>query len=140
VNNTMKSNSVLFGEDGIIIQLPYDCVESEMVDENFAQTIFTGIVSIWEYVNGYSNGETRVCWYNEPLFQMQYPSKTYMMYKDLLDFVNQYMRIQLDFKDFVGITHESISKGCYHSDIMFAYYIDIEFEYAYYDNDNNGVI
>lgn len=123
--------SVLYGEDSIIIRLPYDVAVDNSQDECFAAVIHQAIVSIWEYVNDYYEHEVHVDWHREPLSPSLYPSKTYMMYKDLLDFVNQYMQLQLIFADFVGITYDSITPYAYHSDTYFAYCIDIEFEDEY---------
>lgn len=116
------NKSVLYGENCIIIQLPYDCSVEDKVEFMFACAIHSSIMAIWHYVNDEYDA------YREPLTVNQYPSKTYMMYKDMLDYINQYMRIELNFYDFVGIDYNLISEEPYHSDIYFAYVVDIEFD------------
>lgn len=129
--------SVLKGEQSIIIRLPYDVSIDDFTDSyGFASVIYEGIVRIWYYVHeeqhiikGCVRDKVYIPKYDcEPLKVSQYPSKTYMMYRDLLDFINQYMQIELNFSDFIGITENSITDGMYHSDLMFAYCIDIEFD------------
>jgi len=121
-------HSVLEAEEKIIIQLPYDCFDPTNVQEEFAEAIFNGITAIHTFVH------------SPDFIREQYPSKTFHMYEDLLSFINQYMRIELNFEDFIGITRDSIRQGFYHSDIFVAFIIDIEFTDRYYDyqydNDN----
>lgn len=124
-------HSVLESEEKIIIQLPYDCYDPTPVQEEFAEAIYNGITAVHTFVH------------SSDFVRERYPSKTFHMYEDLLSFINQYMRIELNFEDFIGITRDSILKGFYHSDIFVAFIIDIEFTdryYNYYDyqygNDN----
>jgi hypothetical protein len=103
-------------DDKIIIQLPFDLSEPTELTDQFALTIFEGIKACYEFVH------------SDEFKRERYPSKTFVMIEDLLSFINQYMRVQLNFEDLLPITRESLDEGFYHSDHYFAYVVDIEKE------------
>ena len=117
--NPAHHSSVLFGEPYLLIQLPYTVINSDVNDDAMVEVIMTALQTLHQYATSDQYLHDK---------DLRYPTKQSIMYHDLLEFTNQYLNIELNFEDLIYITKKSISSGAYHTDLYFAYCIDLEFE------------